>query len=121
MLPPAQFLSKYVFFTDPTYSTTNLVFARVKTNQVFKDVTLDCLGTLSGWKAVGQDYEITNVDLIRGGMKNASCDNGPHTAWSDGAFGLMVWGIDEYSSYAYPAGGSIAPINAVVVPPMNPN
>ena len=28
MLPPAQWLSKYVFFSDPTYPTTNLVFVR---------------------------------------------------------------------------------------------
>jgi len=117
MLPPAQYLTKYVFFTDPTYTTTNLVFARVKTAQGFKDVKLDCLGSLTGWKAVGTDYEVTNVDLIRGGVKNGACDNGPHTASSDGPFGLMVWGLDSYSSYAYPAGGNIAPINTVIVPP----
>jgi hypothetical protein len=119
LLAPAQFLTKYVFFTDPTYPTTNLVFTRVKTPQGFRDVKLDCLGTLTGWQPLGQtgDYEITNVDLIRDGTKNGSCDNGPHVADSDGPFGLMVWGLDTYSSYAYPAGGNIAPINSVIVPP----
>lgn len=121
MPPPAQFLSKYVFFSDPTYPTTNLVFLRVKTASGFKDVTLDCKGKLTGWKPVGANYEITDIDLIRGGVKNGSCDNGPNTASSEGAFGLMVWGLDSYSSYAYPAGGNIATINTVVVPPINPN
>jgi hypothetical protein len=121
MLPPAQFLTKYVFFSDPTYPTTNLVFLRVKTSSGFKDVNLDCNGNLTGWKPVGTNYEITNIDLIRGGIKNGTCDNGPHTASSAGPFGLMVWGLDSASSYAYPAGGNIATINTVVVPPMNPN
>jgi hypothetical protein len=30
----------------------------------------------------------------------------------------MVWGLDTYSSYAYPAGGSAEAINTVVVPPI---
>ena len=119
VLAPAQFLTKYVFFSDPTYPTTNLVLTRVKTGGTFKDVKLDCGGTLSGWKPVGSSgqYEYTNFDLIRGGTKTGSCDNGPHVANSDAPFGIMVWGLDEYSSYAYPAGGNVAPINTVVVPP----
>jgi hypothetical protein len=44
------------------------------------------------------------------------CNNGPHSAKSNGPFGLMVWGEDCWSSYAYPAGGNIAVINDVVVP-----
>jgi hypothetical protein len=119
ILPPAQFLTKYLFFTDATYGTTNLVFTRVKTPQGFQDVTLDCAGKLTGWKPVdsADTYEVTNVDLLRDGTPNGTCNNGPHTASSSGPFGLMVWGEDTYASYAYPAGGNVAPINAVVVPP----
>ncbi len=120
ILPPAQFLNKYVFFTDPTYPTTNLVVTRVNDGDGFKDVSIDCLGNLSGWLPVGSSgrYEVTNVDLIRLGAPNGTCNNGPHTAESEGQFGIMVWGLDNYSSYAYPAGGSVAPINTVVVPPV---
>ena len=120
LLAPAQFLQKYVFFTDPTYPTTNLVFTRVKGPNGFQDVTLDCMNTpLSGWKnidAAGK-YQMTNVNLIFGGTPVGSCNNGPHTASSAGAFGIMVWGLDSASSYAYPAGGNVAPINTVIVPP----
>ncbi len=120
IVPPAQFLQKYVFFTDPTYPTTNLVVTREKTTTGFQDVTLDCVGAaLTGWTPVGSGgrYEYTNIDLIRAGTKNGGCDNGPHVATSAGSFGLSVWGLDSFSSYGYPAGGNVAPINSVVVPP----
>ena len=120
ILPPAQFLNKYVFFTDPTYATSNLVFTRVKNANGFADVTLDCAGVLKGWKPLGANgkYEITNIDLVRDKVPNGKCDNGPHQASSAGPFGIMVWGLDTYSSYAYPAGGNIAPINTIVVQPV---
>jgi hypothetical protein len=120
ILAPAQFLQKYVFFTDPTYPTTNLVFTRVKGTNGYSDVNLDCVtGPLTGWTNIDSagKYQITNIDLVRGGTKNGTCDNGPHTASSNGAFGVMVWGLDSASSYAYPAGGNVAPINSVIVPP----
>ncbi|HEY4055486.1 MAG TPA: IgGFc-binding protein, partial [Kofleriaceae bacterium] len=53
ILPPAQWLSSYVFFTDPTYTTTNFVVTRKASAGVFSDVTIDCLGTLTGWQPVG--------------------------------------------------------------------
>jgi hypothetical protein len=120
LLPPAQFLSKYVFFTDPTYSTTNLVLTRAKVGSAFKDVKVDCLGTVSGWTPVGGDgrYETVGLDLVRGGSGVGSCTNGPHVAESDGPFGLMVWGTDTFASYAYPGGGNIGTINTVVVDPV---
>lgn len=118
VLPPAQFLDGYLFFTDPTYKTTNLVVTRVKTASGFADVEIDCLGKLSGWQPIGSSgtYEALTVDLVRDG--SGKCENGPHTVKSKGPVGITVWGLDMYSSYAYPAGGSIAAINAVVVPPV---
>jgi hypothetical protein len=120
VLPPAQFLGKYVFFTDPTYPTTNLVVVRAKTQSGFKDVKLGCQASpLTGWKPMGAggQYEFTNIDVVRGGTPNGTCNNGPQTATSDGPFGVVVWGLDSASSYGYPAGGNVAPINTVIVPP----
>jgi hypothetical protein len=121
VLPPAQFLQRYVFFTDPTYATTNLVFVREAQNGKFADVTLDCAGALANWEPIGTSgkYEMTNIDLVRAAVANGSCGNGPHTATSAGSFGIVVWGIDAFSSYAYPAGGNIAPINPIVITPPN--
>jgi hypothetical protein len=118
VLPPAQWLAKYVFFTDPTYATTSLALAREKTAASFQDVTVDCLGTVTGWQPVGSSgqYEVATVDLLRGTVANGTCASGGHVAESTGPFGLIVWGTDEYASYAYPAGGNVAAINTVVVP-----
>jgi IgGFc binding protein len=117
ILPPAQWLASYVFFTDPTYATTNIVLTRAADSSgTFHDVSVDCLGTITGWQPVGDGtlYQTTNADLQRV-TPVGSCTNGRHTAMSDGAFNIMVWGLDSYSSYAYPAGGNVGKINAVVV------
>lgn len=120
VLPSIQYLSKYVFFSDPTYGTTNLVVVRKKVNGAFADVNVDCVGNLSGWKPLGTggEYETTNVDLVRGGQAVGKCANGRQAASSAGPFGITVWGLDLYASYAYPAGGNVATVNTVVVPPV---
>src|SRR5262249_29138878 len=109
----------YVFFTDPTFGTTNLVLVREKTPAGFQDVAIDCVGNVTGWQPVGTDgrFELTNVDLVRT-TPNGTCTNGGHTASSSGPFSLTVWGLDETASYAYPAGGNAATINNVVVQPV---
>jgi hypothetical protein len=119
VIPPQQFLSHYVFFTDPTYGETNLVVVRNKATG--KDVTLDCQsGPLTGWQAVGSKYEFVRVDLQHNGAPVGACDNGRHEMTSAAPFGLTVWGFDAEVSYAYPAGASVQPINAVVVSPPPP-
>jgi hypothetical protein len=108
VVPPAQYLSRYTFFTDPTYPETNLVVVRVKDPGlgVFPDVTLDCVpGALAGWTAVGTTglYELARVDLSTGDFQGVGgCDNGVHTIQASFAgvdsgvpvprFGVTVWG-----------------------------
>jgi len=120
MVPPAQYLSSYVFFTDPSYSTTALSLAQCDSGKGFEDVEVDCLGKVTGWKPIGSSGECrwTTVDLVRSGVGVGSCRNGPHSARSDEPFGLMVWGMDTAASYAYPAGALQTAINSVVVPPI---
>jgi hypothetical protein len=130
VVPGKQYLESYVFFTDPTYPETDLVFIRAKANDnTFKDVTLDCAGVLTGWMPIGTSgsYEYTRFDLVRHNFaKQGTCDNGRHEAHSDATFGLTVWGwgnnetgsfYTQAVSYGYPAGESVKPINTVVIPP----
>jgi hypothetical protein len=119
IIPPAQFLSSYIFFTDPTYGYTEIALVQKKAaDNTFKDVTLDCLGTVTGWQAIGgSDYQYVHVDLRHAGVAVGKCDNGLHTITSTAPFGITVWGYDSASSYAYPAGASVKPINTVVIPP----
>jgi len=127
VIPTEQYLAKYTFFTDPTYPETNLVLTREKQNGAFADVTLDCVGTVTGWQPVdGNDQvEYTRVDLVTGNFQGVgNCNNGVHVAESTQPFGLVVWGwgsaastglFSQAVSYAYPAGASVKPINTVVV------
>ncbi len=128
MVPIDQYLDKYIFFTDPTYSETNLVVIRRKSviSNSFADVNLKCAGVLGNWLAVG-DYEYTRVDLVTGNFLGVGgCSNGRQEMWSEAPFGVTVWGwgtstavpATDFVSYAYPAGASVQPINEVVVPPV---
>jgi IgGFc binding protein len=121
VVPPAQFLTSYTFFTDPTYGYTDLALVRVKaSDNTFKDVTLDCItGPITGWMPAGTggQYEYVHVDVQTGGAAVGKCTNGLHTISSAGQIGITVWGYDSAASYAYPAGASVQPINTVVVPP----
>lgn len=119
MVPPAQYLPRYLFVTDPTYKYTSLVFTRQRGKDgTFKDVTLDCMGTIGGWQPVGNgDAEVSRLMIVAGGANMGSCANGVHEASSAAPFGLTVWGYDYYASYAYPAGMSVAQINDVVAVP----
>jgi hypothetical protein len=138
VVPSAQWLSSYTFFTDPTYPETNLVVTRQKQNGVFQDVSLDCAGTLTGWQPIdtADTYEYTRIDLVRHNfIPQGNCDNGRHEMTSKAPFGLTVWGwgsaetggaygipqapgfYSQAVSYAYPAGMNVQPINNVVVPP----
>lgn len=95
--PPHEYSKHFVFFTQPTYPTTKLVFIRHKGPSGFHDVTLDCAGTLTGWQAIGgSDYEWVYVALSDGNFvpqvyQGGTCDNGNHVADSDGAFSIAVW------------------------------
>lgn len=117
--PAGQYLGEYTFLTDPTYATTSLVVTRVKGPSGFSDVTLECLGKIDGWKPIGSSgtYEFARVDLVRKNVPNGKCGVSAHKAKSDGKFGVVVWGVDWWASYAYPAGGSVAKLNDVIVEP----
>jgi hypothetical protein len=141
VVPPAQYLPRYTFFTDPTYPETNLVLVRAKdpSTGVMPDVTLDCAGLVGGWSPVGASgkYEYTRVDLSTGDFQSVGgCSNGVHVITGSpptAAFGVTVWGWgnditwpvtgDEdnplytgWVSYGYPAGANFAKINSAVLP-----
>ncbi len=55
VIAPKQYLSRYSFFTDPTYRNTSLVFVReLQGGSHFDEVWLDCMSApVSGWRGVG--------------------------------------------------------------------
>ncbi|MBA3546137.1 MAG: IgGFc-binding protein [Nannocystis sp.] len=126
LIPSAQYQKRYIFFTDPTYSETELVVVRREEDGSFADVKLDCAGNLVAWKPLGGGLEWTRVQLVTGNFNNVgNCANGRHTISSTKPFGVTVWGwgsaasellYTKYVSYAYPAGATIRPINTVSLP-----
>lgn len=120
VVPPAQYSSSYVFYTDETYVTTTLVLTQCDEGRGFGEVAVKCLGAVAGWSPVGGGSKCrwTAVSLVDNGKDVGSCRNGPQTASSSQPFGLTVWGLASYSSYAYPAGAGVTPINQVVIPPI---
>jgi len=125
-VPTDQYLSRYVFFTDPTYPETNLVVTRKRNGGTYSDVSLDCAGTLTGWQNIDADHQYARVDLVRHDFQpQGGCDNGRHEMTSDAPFGLTVWGwgtpetasYTGYVSYGYPAGENVQTLTNVIVPP----
>src|SRR5690606_33301654 len=94
VIPIRQYLDRYLFFTDPTYSDASLVVVRERspTTQQFADVTLDCAGVLTGWEPLGEALEFTRVDLAVDCQPAGGCDNGRHEMTSALPFGVTVWG-----------------------------
>jgi hypothetical protein len=119
LVPPEQYLGRYVFFTDPTYATTSLVVTRVRAADGFHDVVVPCVGTITTWSPVGSagKFEVAHIDLTRGGHPIGQCNVSRHELTSTGKFGVTVWGTDWFASYGYPAGGNLGSINQVHVPP----
>lgn len=120
LVPPQQYLRDYPFFVDPTYPNATLVLVRVRGEAGFADVDVACMGTIDGWQPVGGDgrYEVAHVELFRGfDGEHDACETSQHSARSAGDFGVMVWGTDRWSSYAYPAGGGFAALNDVQLDP----
>jgi hypothetical protein len=136
VVPTAQYLRSYSFFTDPTYPETNLVIVRKKVEGAFAEVKLDCAGTLGAFSPISADYEYARIDLVRHDFQGqGNCDNGRHFIESSGPFGVTVWGwgsgetrgqpgaiptsdglYTQCVSYAYPAGAGVAQVNEVKVP-----
>ena len=123
LVPPQQYQSHYVFFTDPSYPFTQLTVVRTKKNGAFKDVGLKCMSQpISNWQPVGNgENEIAFVKLVDTWNPQNGCNNGVQQMDSEAPFGVWVWGWGSegtstgWVSYGYPAGEGVLPINDVVI------
>lgn len=111
IVPTDQYLDRYVFLVDPTYAKSSLSVVRTAKDGVFPDVTLDCLGKLSGFRRIDDVHEtaIVRFDAKPG---EPGCGVGRHEITGTGPFTMTVWGVDWYSSYGYPGGMGLRPLNA---------
>jgi hypothetical protein len=111
LVPPGQFLTRHLFFTDPTYAQTHVVLVRRRgATGAFAPVTLDC-GPSLRWASITADTQYAVRSWTREGTDG--CENGVHTATSSEPFGVTVWGVDQYASYAWPSGMGVRKLNDV--------
>jgi hypothetical protein len=121
IVPSDQFLDHYVFSTDYTYPETSITLVRKRTANGFMPVELDCAGEVTGFQPLDSQgqYEYLFMRLTRGFVAQtfgtSSCGYGRHEAKSDGPFSVTVWGIGRDSSYGYPGGMGLRPVNGVTV------
>lgn len=121
-VPSAQFLDRYVFFTDYTFPETTLTFVRRKTAKGFEPVTLACSGEVTGWKPLGKsgEYEYAWMRVTSGYVPQVfakgTCGYGRHEAESEGPFSITVWGTGKDASYGYVGGAGSRPVNDAPLP-----
>ncbi len=125
VVPSGQYLNRYSFYADPSYSDTSLVLIRKKDNGKFEDVSVECAGKLTDWKPIGArgQYEFTRVKISTNfehgdAFDAGTCDYGLVRTWSDGPFTATIWGMSFCVSYAYP--GAMAARKLVSTPLRGP-
>lgn len=122
VIPVQQYLDTYTFFTDVTFNYTSLVVVRHDRGDGFKDVTLDCAGTITDWKTIDAEgrYQYAYVTMVLNGepqpFGDQACANGRHGIRSDAPFALTVWGMDVAASYGYPGGAGLRALSSVEIP-----
>lgn len=114
VVPTGQYLNSYSFYADPTFRDTSLVLVRANADGEFKDVSLDCAGTLTGWTPVGTRgvYEYKRVILSReygagDAFDAGTCQYGLQRAKSEGPFTATIWGTAFCASHAYTGGTAL--------------
>jgi hypothetical protein len=123
--PTAQYLDRYVFFTDFTFPDTTLTVVRRKTATGFVPVELACGGEITDFRPLGTSgqYEYAWVKLTTGFVPQkisptgtGECSYGRQEARSTGPFGITVWGMGIDASYGYVGGTGLRPINDAPLP-----
>ena len=101
-VPVEQWLSDYVFLVDLSYADSKVKLVRQKGDTV----AVGCLGEVTDWTPVAGSYE-SAVVTFNGGL----CNPGTNTATGDSPFSITVVGESASTSYAYPGGLQLKPIN----------
>jgi len=102
-VPVEQWLSDYVFLVDVSYTDNQVKLVRAKGQQV----SVGCLGEVLDWTPVTAKYESAVVSFNGGG----GCEPGTNIATGAVPFSITVVGQSASTSYAYPGGLALKPIN----------
>ena len=103
-VPVEQWLTDYVFLVDYSYTTDKVKLVRSKGQLV----EVGCFGEVTEWTDITKDYQSAVVNINPG---DRNCEPGTNTATGVAPFSIMVLGEAASTSYAYPGGLALKPIN----------
>ena len=103
-VPVEQWLTDYVFLVDFSYTNDNVKIVRSRD----QPVALGCFGEVTEWTDITPDYQSAVVNINPGAR---SCMPGTNSATGVAPFSIMVVGEAASTSYAYPGGLALKPIN----------
>ena len=102
-VPVEQWLTDYVFLVDVSYTNNNAKLVREKG----QEVSIGCFGEVTDWTSITADYESAVVSF----NGDDACIPGTNIATGKSPFSIMVVGESASTSYAYPGGLALKPIN----------
>lgn len=119
-VPVEQYLSEYIFLSDPTYAYNFVVVASASPTP---QIHLDCFDPIpSGrFQQISGDYSVATIVLSseHASVKqpDGQCqDSGEvHHIWGDEPFGIWVYGYYQDTSYGYPGGMNLEQVNDVII------
>ncbi len=103
-VPVEQWLNDYVFLVDFSYTNNSVKLVRNKG----MSVGLGCLADIPDWTPVNDKYETA---VVKANPGDPNCQPGTNTASGTSPFSIMVVGESNSTSYAYPGGLALKPIN----------
>ena len=103
VVPTEQWASDYVFLVDHSYTNNTVKLVR----PTGEPVDIGCLAGDPEWTAVTPKYESAVVTF----NGDNGCSPGTNTATSELPFAITVVGEANITSYAYPGGLQLKPIN----------
>jgi hypothetical protein len=103
-VPVEQWLTDYVFLVDFSYTNNSIKLTRNKG----MPVSLGCLADIPDWSPVNDKYETA---VVKANPGDPNCQPGTNSATGSSPFSVMVVGESNSTSYAYPGGLALKPIN----------
>lgn len=105
VIPAAQYRTQYTFLAPSTYAQSYVNITAPDGVDVTLDGALVDPSTSGGWTEVGT----TGTRVAR-----IPIEGGVHEITSTAQFGIVVYGFGRYTSYMYPGGLDLAPINPLI-------
>ncbi len=121
LVPSEQFLERYVFYMDPSYSSNFIAVVRRRGVPGFAPVEVECGGEfqeVADFHALGRSGQFELAYYGMDGVAGQRCGAGRHEGRSAEPFAVYVWGLAPYASYGYAGGRGLRPLFDIPAQPL---